>query len=112
MDDCGLRCNPTSADVNPAERACASAQPPEESIDELTELYELALETLRAHVYGTPMPEKYRDCAQPAAPAQSNTGPNNPEMPTGVLQPIAAKVLMKVLYGARMARFDLLRAVC
>ena len=30
----------------------------------------------------------------------------------GVLQPIAARVLMKVLYGARMARFDLLRAVC
>ncbi len=28
------------------------------------------------------------------------------------LQPIAAKVLMKVLYAARMARFDLLRAVC
>ena len=30
----------------------------------------------------------------------------------GVLADIAAKVLMKVLYGARMARFDLLRAVC
>ena len=30
----------------------------------------------------------------------------------GVLSDIAAKVLMKVLYGARMARFDLLRAVC
>ena len=29
----------------------------------------------------------------------------------GVLQPYAAKVLMKVLYAARMARFDLLRAV-
>ena len=29
-----------------------------------------------------------------------------------MLQPIAAKILMKVLYGARMARFDLLRAVC
>jgi hypothetical protein len=29
----------------------------------------------------------------------------------GTLQPIAAKVLMKVLYAARMARFDLLRAV-
>ena len=27
------------------------------------------------------------------------------------LQPIAARVLMKVLYGARMARPDLLRAV-
>ena len=30
---------------------------------------------------------------------------------TGVLQPIASSVLMKVLYGARMARFDLLKAV-
>ena len=30
----------------------------------------------------------------------------------GALQPIAAKVLMKILYAARMARFDLLRAVC
>eukprot|EP00975_Prorocentrum_lima_P028059 5897646-Prorocentrum_lima.AAC.1 len=29
----------------------------------------------------------------------------------GQLQPIAARVLMKILYGARMARFDLLRAV-
>ena len=31
---------------------------------------------------------------------------------SGRLQPIAAKVLMKILYGARLARFDLLRAVC
>jgi hypothetical protein len=30
---------------------------------------------------------------------------------TGVLQPYAAKVLMKMLYGARLARFDLLRAI-
>ena len=30
---------------------------------------------------------------------------------TGALQPIASRVLMKVLYGARMARFDLLKAV-
>jgi hypothetical protein len=29
----------------------------------------------------------------------------------GRLQPIAARVLMKVLYGARMARYDLIRAV-
>jgi hypothetical protein len=35
----------------------------------------------------------------------------SPEPPTGVLQPIAANVLMKVLYAARMARCDLLRAV-
>jgi len=30
----------------------------------------------------------------------------------GVLQPIASKVLMKVLYAARMCRYDLLRATC
>jgi len=30
--------------------------------------------------------------------------------PAGVLKPIAAKVLMKVFYAARLARFDLLRA--
>jgi hypothetical protein len=30
----------------------------------------------------------------------------------GELQPIAARVLMKVLYGARMARYDLLRPCC
>ena len=30
----------------------------------------------------------------------------------GQLQPIAARVLMKVLYAARVCRFDLLRAVC
>ena len=30
----------------------------------------------------------------------------------GELQPIACRVLMKVLYAARMARFDLLRATC
>ena len=30
---------------------------------------------------------------------------------TGALQPIASSVLMRVLCGARMARFDLLKAV-
>ena len=29
----------------------------------------------------------------------------------GVLEPIATKVIMKVLYAARMARYDLLKAV-
>jgi hypothetical protein len=33
------------------------------------------------------------------------------DLTRGALQPIAAKVLMKILYAARMARFDLLRAV-
>ena len=46
--------------------------------------------------------------------AAVGASPDDPEPPTksGVLQPIAAKVLMKILYGARMARYDLLRAVC
>jgi hypothetical protein len=30
----------------------------------------------------------------------------------GALAPVASRILMKVLYAARMARFDLLRAVC
>ena len=32
--------------------------------------------------------------------------------PKGRLNAIAAKVIMKVMYAARLARFDLLRAVC
>eukprot|EP00959_Pyramimonas_sp_CCMP1952_P379796 7955870-Pyramimonas_sp.AAC.1 len=35
-----------------------------------------------------------------------------PPAPSGILRPIAAKVLVKFLYGARMARPDLLNAVC
>ena len=38
----------------------------------------------------------------------------NPLPPSecGYLQPIAAKCLMKFLYGARMARYDIQRAIC
>jgi hypothetical protein len=32
--------------------------------------------------------------------------------PKGELQPIAARILMKILYAARMARYDLLRPTC
>ena len=39
------------------------------------------------------------------------TGEILTEEKTGVLQPIASRILMKILYGARMARLDLLRAV-
>ena len=38
------------------------------------------------------------------------TPPPSPD--EGRLQPIAAKVLMNILYAARLCRFDLLRAVC
>ena len=41
----------------------------------------------------------------------SDSGGTLPE-DKGRLQPIAAKVLMKILYAARLCRFDLLRAVC
>ena len=46
--------------------------------------------------------------------AASSAGGTPPQDDTAVgrLQPIAAKILMKVLYAARLARFDLLRAVC
>ena len=33
------------------------------------------------------------------------------EVPNGALQPIASSILMNILYAARMARFDLLKAV-
>ena len=54
------------------------------------------------------------------APTQPVVYEGDPEQPSeqaadeqgGQLQGIAAKVLMKILYGARMARLDLLRAVC
>jgi hypothetical protein len=32
--------------------------------------------------------------------------------PSGVLQPFASRILMKIVYAARMCRCDLLRAVC
>ena len=40
------------------------------------------------------------------------TGPSNPQDGEGMLQPLAASILMKLLYVARMARYDLLRPVC
>lgn len=39
------------------------------------------------------------------------TGPDLTEV-SGILKPIASKVLMKILYAARMCRYDLLRATC
>ena len=40
---------------------------------------------------------------------QSSQPPHHADR--GRLQPIASKILMKILWGARLARFDLLRAV-
>eukprot|EP00972_Heterocapsa_arctica_P048974 7213473-Heterocapsa_arctica.AAC.1 len=36
---------------------------------------------------------------------------NDPDSAKGTLQPIASSVLMKVLYAARLAIFDLLKAI-
>jgi len=38
--------------------------------------------------------------------------PTEKEEEVGALQPIASKVLMKILYAAHMARYDLFRATC
>ena len=43
---------------------------------------------------------------------KSNVEDANSAMPQQQLKPCAAKVLMKILYAARYARLDLLRAVC
>ena len=50
--------------------------------------------------------------ATPAQDRQDHGGTLSPAPDTGRLQPIAAKVLMKILYAATLCRFDLLRAVC
>ena len=85
---------PTSTDAHLADRDCVPAQPPDDGNEQLIELYELALETLRAHIYGNPMPEKLRTASHPAAPALHGAGRDGSGAPTGVLQPIAAKILM------------------
>eukprot|EP00959_Pyramimonas_sp_CCMP1952_P234817 4906129-Pyramimonas_sp.AAC.1 len=46
-------------------------------------------------------------------PMADDGAPNpRPPAPLGVLQPRAAKVFMKIFFGAGMARCDLLRAAC
>ena len=42
---------------------------------------------------------------------ESKLGCTADDSKEGLLQPIACKVLMKILYGARLARFDLLRPI-
>ena len=49
-------------------------------------------------------------CGGVATATESETAED--DIPRGALADIASSILMKVLYGARMARFDLLRAVC
>ena len=50
---------------------------------------------------------KQHRSSTPGGHAQSK-----PPAAGGILAPVAARILMKLLYGARMARFDLLRAIC
>ena len=56
------------------------------------------------------------DPAAPTLLARSDQQENNTDShdvpESGLLRPVAAKILMKILYGARMARYDLLKAVC
>ena len=47
-----------------------------------------------------------------ATPFLEITAEDHEHEERGELQPIAAKVLMKILYAARMARYDLLRPTC
>jgi hypothetical protein len=63
-------------------------------------------------------PKKYK---KPWVGRQSAGGPETTKLydpdvlipePTGVLQPIASRILMEILHAARMCRCDLLRAVC
>ena len=60
-----------------------------------------------------PAMEALKECLEAC---DSDAAPAHPDVPDrtqgGILQPISAKVLMNILYGARMARPDLLRAVC
>jgi hypothetical protein len=62
-------------------------------------------------------PEKYR---KPRVGRQSAGGPETTKLydpdapmpePTGILQPIASRILMEILRAARMCRYDLFRAV-
>ena len=97
------------------------------------ELWDQAMESLQKVLYNDAQPSTQPtqsggqtqadvDFAQRALGATTNNLPpkhvgcdqrNEPPQPiTGQLQPVAAKILMKILYGARLARFDLLRAVC
>ena len=42
---------------------------------------------------------------------ESNVENSSSDNKEGLLAPIACKVLMEILYGARLARFDLLRPI-
>ena len=49
--------------------------------------------------------------AQYARDDLGKKGSNSSEEPEGELKPIAARIIMKIFYAARLARWDLLRAI-
>ena len=53
-----------------------------------------------------------KPAADTDAEQSSDPATATPSEEQGKRAPIASKVLMKVLWAARLARFDLLRAVC
>ena len=55
---------------------------------------------------------QYIESGGQTEPVRTGACPGKEDTTSSRLEPYAAKVLMKILYGARMARFDLLRAVC
>ena len=58
------------------------------------------------------LPPEVADAGQPAEASSRTTKVERPETDdVGALKPIACKILMKVLYAARMCRFDLLKAI-
>ena len=61
--------------------------------------------TLTKKILDTPKPAKTPFLDESKV---ENTASDNKE---GLLAPIACKVLMEILYGARLARFDLLRPI-
>ena len=67
---------------------------------------------LAAPTVATNIPWKeYHKQGGPATTKLYDPDASIPE-PSGVLQPFASRILMKMLYAARMCRYDLLRAVC
>ena len=62
--------------------------------------------------YETLAGDNLRPCRQSSTPFVTNDDAWPEEDQAGVLAPIALKVVMKVLYCARFARPDIMRATC
>ena len=62
-------------------------------------------------IAGSLVPATLRPDVDAASQPRSADAKGKLMAPPGDLQPIAAQVCMKILYGARAARYDLLRAI-